>query len=63
MARADRSSGLDMNMLSATNGQERSAAQFQHLVRMADPRLKVVNITTPTGLDMGVVEIALEDGL
>ncbi|PLN78237.1 S-adenosyl-L-methionine-dependent methyltransferase [Aspergillus taichungensis] len=54
---------LDMSMLAATNGQERSAAQFQHLVRMADPRLKVLNIITPTTLDMGVVEVALEDGL
>ncbi|PKY03304.1 S-adenosyl-L-methionine-dependent methyltransferase [Aspergillus campestris IBT 28561] len=52
---------LDMNMLAATNGQERSAAQFRHLVGMADPRLKVANITTPANSNMGVVELALED--
>lgn len=52
-----------MSMLAATNGQERSAAQFHHLVRMADPRLKIMNIITPTTLDMGVVEVALVDEL
>lgn len=47
-------------MLSGSNGQERTAAQFEAMPRMADPRLRLVNITQPNDSWMGVIEIAFD---
>ncbi|BCS20479.1 uncharacterized protein APUU_20911A [Aspergillus puulaauensis] len=48
----------DMNMWAAFNGQERTAEQFEQLVRTVHPGLRIVRISSST-LGTGVIEIEL----
>ncbi|KAG2418540.1 hypothetical protein HFD88_001641 [Aspergillus terreus] len=48
----------DMTMMSAFNGQERTAEQFKDLVREVHPDLQVVQMKSPSALAMGTVEIS-----
>ena len=48
----------DMYMLSGSNGRERTAAQFEALPQMADPRLRLAKITHPNDSWMSLIEIA-----
>ncbi|KAL4898946.1 hypothetical protein BDW74DRAFT_164237 [Aspergillus multicolor] len=50
----------DMTMLCNFNGQERTAEQFDALVRGVDPRLRIVQMRSPSALATGVIEIAWE---
>ncbi|PLN86480.1 S-adenosyl-L-methionine-dependent methyltransferase [Aspergillus taichungensis] len=47
----------DMYMLSGSNGRERTAAQFEALPHMADPRLRLAKITHPSDSWMSIIEI------
>jgi hypothetical protein len=47
-----------MTMMSAFNGQERTAEQFKDLVREVHPDLQVVQMKSPSALAMGTVEIS-----
>ncbi|KAL8671047.1 MAG: hypothetical protein Q9168_004440 [Polycauliona sp. 1 TL-2023] len=50
---------LDMIMLSCFGGAERTKRGFQDLVKAADERFRVMQVTKPEGSAMSVIEIAL----
>ncbi|PKY01109.1 S-adenosyl-L-methionine-dependent methyltransferase [Aspergillus campestris IBT 28561] len=51
----------DTYMLSGSNGRERTTAQFEALPRMADPRLRLVDITLPSDSWTSVIEMAFDE--
>ena len=46
----------DMQMLSTVNSKERTAAEFEALVRQADSRFELVNIHTVPGSPLSIME-------
>jgi 6-hydroxytryprostatin B O-methyltransferase len=50
---------LDLSMMIVLNGKERTRSDWENLVAMADPRLKILSVSVPGAL--GIVEIGLKD--
>jgi hypothetical protein len=50
----------DMTMLSNFNGQERTAQQWESLLKSAHPDLKIIQMKNPSALAMGIIEISLD---
>jgi hypothetical protein len=46
-------------MMIVLNGKERTRSDWENLVAMADPRLKILSVSVPGAL--GIVEIGLKD--
>ncbi|KAI1206848.1 S-adenosyl-L-methionine-dependent methyltransferase [Annulohypoxylon truncatum] len=51
---------LDIAMMALFNSVERDLKDWKELFRMADPQLKLVNVTSPIGSALAVMELALE---
>ncbi|KAI5849925.1 O-methyltransferase-domain-containing protein [Tricharina praecox] len=51
----------DLFMMSLLGGKERGAADWHKLVKLADDRLKILNINLPDNQVYGVIEIALDE--
>lgn len=51
---------LDIAMMALFNSVERDLDDWKELFRMADPKLKLVNVTQPFGSALAVMEIRLE---
>ncbi|CCX11100.1 O-methyltransferase-domain-containing protein [Pyronema domesticum] len=50
---------LDLSMMIVLNGKERTRSDWENLVAMADPRLKILSVSVPGAL--GIVEIGLKE--
>ncbi|KAI1442978.1 S-adenosyl-L-methionine-dependent methyltransferase [Annulohypoxylon stygium] len=51
---------LDIAMMALFNSVERDLKGWKELFRMADPKLRLVNVTNPIGSALAVMELALE---
>ncbi|KAI1091752.1 S-adenosyl-L-methionine-dependent methyltransferase [Rostrohypoxylon terebratum] len=51
---------LDIAMMALFNSVERDLKDWKELFRMADPKLRLVNVTNPIGSALAVMELALE---
>lgn len=54
------SRALDLTMMQAFNSRERTLADFEHLLKLADPRAKVRGVVHPLGSVLSVIEVALD---
>lgn len=52
----------DLQMLLWFNAKERSYDQWESLLHLADPRLKIKNVVTPPASAMSFIEVVLEQG-
>ncbi|KAL2191202.1 S-adenosyl-L-methionine-dependent methyltransferase [Thermothelomyces heterothallicus CBS 203.75] len=50
----------DLTMMQAFNSKERSLAEFEHVLELADPRARLAGVVQPLGSAMSVLEVALD---
>lgn len=48
--------GMDMHMLALFNTCERDADEWERIFKRVDPRFQLVNVTTPPGPSLSIIE-------
>jgi 6-hydroxytryprostatin B O-methyltransferase len=58
---ADDRSFMDLQMMVVVNGKERTRQEWDELLALADPRLKIVSVKQPQYSVASIIEIGLVD--